>query len=318
MRAVRKVTTDAELLSLAATGAGFVIDPFGRRWHTANCQSVSRMTARQPKWFASDRAAVDEFLRQRHERYRTAEPILACPRCGEGRAGSAVTARATTPPAPELASGPTRAPVLRRIPDGFEVWADEHVRNESRSGSPAGVLRRLIGDEIRALPEPAGRVLHAAYAGWRRLGTDVENLLFNNVDQGLSLFAGPGRLGVRFEDLGDRVPPDPDGSAWRCFYRYRLAGPGEPFGAVWPGDLVCRVPEVVVPDGGARFAARVWFAVCSARVRSGEKSGGLLAAGPYVLRMRVRGLNPARSVKGLVDGASAAMQRDEPGGWARR
>jgi hypothetical protein len=140
----------------------------------------------------------------------------------------------------------------------------------------------------------------------------VENLLFNNIDQGLSLFAGPGRLGVRFEDLGGRVPPGPVGSAWRCFYRYRLAGAGEPFEAVWPGDLVCRVPEVVVPDGAARFAARVWFAVCAARVRSGERAGHL-AAGPYVLRMRVRGLNPARCVKGLVDGASAAMQRDDPG-----
>ncbi|MHB1819882.1 MAG: hypothetical protein ACYCO9_17855 [Streptosporangiaceae bacterium] len=205
-----------------------------------------------------------------------------------------------------------RAPVIRRTPDGFGVWADEYVRNEARAGSPAGVLRRLIGDGIRGLPGSGDRMLHAAYAGWRWSGTDVENLLFNNIDQGLSLFAGPGRAGVRFEDLGEQVPPGPDGSAWRCFYRYRLAGAEEPLDVVLPGDLVCRVPEVVVPDGPARFAARVWFAVCSARLRSGEKAGNL-AAGPYVLRMTVRGLNPASSLKALVDGASAAMQRDEPG-----
>ncbi|MHB1818354.1 MAG: hypothetical protein ACYCO9_10015 [Streptosporangiaceae bacterium] len=69
---------------------------------------------------------------------------------------------------------------------------------------------------------------------------------------------------------------------------------------------------MVVLDGPARFAARVWFAVCSARVRSGEKTGHL-AAGPYLLRRTVRGMHPAAGVKALVDGASAAMQRVEPG-----
>ena len=271
------------------------------------------MTTGEPKWFAQDRAAVDEFLRRREERYATAKPIRPCTRCFGADSAAAGEASAPALAAREAAgAAEVRAPVIRRIPDGFEVRADEYVPNEPRADSPARVLRRLIGDEVRGLPGPRGRVLQAAYAGWRWAGTDVENLLFNNIDQGLSLFAGPGRLGVRFEDLGDRVPPGPDGSAWRCFYRYRLAGPGEPFDAVRPGELVCRVPEVVVPDGPARFAARVWLAVCSARVRSGVACARPLA-GPYVLRMTVRGLHPARTVKTLVDGASAAMQRDEPG-----
>jgi hypothetical protein len=98
-----------------------------------------------------------------------------------------------------------RDPVIRRADSGFEVWADEYVPNQPSAVSTAR-LRRLIADELRALPAPDGRVLHAGYGGWRWHGTDVENLLFNNIDQGLSLFHKPGRAGVRFEDFGLTVP----------------------------------------------------------------------------------------------------------------
>jgi hypothetical protein len=99
-----------------------------------------------------------------------------------------------------------RDPFIRRVGSGFEVWADEYVPNQPGAASTARALRGLIADEIRVLPAPEGRVLRAGYGGWRWHGTDVENLLFNNIDQGLSLFRKPGRAAVGFEDLGLTVP----------------------------------------------------------------------------------------------------------------
>ncbi|MGH3222501.1 MAG: hypothetical protein ACRDPY_28040 [Streptosporangiaceae bacterium] len=131
------------------------------------------------------------------------------------------------------------------------MWADEYVRNDSAADSAAGQLRRLIASEVRGLPEPAGRVLHAGYCGRRWRGTDVENLLFNNIDQTLALFRAPVGLGVRFEDLGLTAPPAPDGTSWPSFYSYRLAQPGGPFTAVRAGNLICRIPEAIVPDDPA-------------------------------------------------------------------
>ena len=54
---------------------------------------------------------------------------------------------------------------VRRSDSGFEVWADEYVRNESAATSAAGLLRRRIAAEVRSLPAPADCVLHAGYGG---------------------------------------------------------------------------------------------------------------------------------------------------------
>jgi hypothetical protein len=53
----RKIASDSELQEIAAAGAGFVIDPFNRRWHAAACPRVAVMTAGQPKWHARTAAA---------------------------------------------------------------------------------------------------------------------------------------------------------------------------------------------------------------------------------------------------------------------
>jgi hypothetical protein len=194
---------------------------------------------------------------------------------------------------------------------GFEVWADEYVRNDSAADSAAGHLRRLINGELRGLPESAGRLLHAAYGGQRRRGTDVENLLFNNIDQTAGVFRAPGGLGVRFEYRGLTVPLAPDGTSWPSFYSYRLAQPGDPFAAVRPGQLICRIPEAIVLDGPARPAARIWLAVRRARPRPG--TGVPREDGGFLLRIAVHHLQPALSIKAVVDGVTAAMQRDDPG-----
>lgn len=176
-----------------------------------------------------------------------------------------------------------RDPFIRRTGSGFEVWADEYVPNQPGAASTAKALRSLITDEVRALPGPGGRLLHAGYGGWRWHGTDVENLLFNNIDQGLSLFRKPAKAGVRFEDWGLMVPPAPDGTSWKSFYSYRLAPAGASFAAVRQGPLVCRVSGAVVPDGPVRLAAaRVWLAVrrlAAARSRHADGDRQFPAAG---------------------------------------
>jgi len=205
-----------------------------------------------------------------------------------------------------------RDPFLRRAGSGFAVWADEYVPNQPSAASTARVLRGLIAEEIRVLPAPEGRVLHAGYGGWRWHGTDVENLLFNNIDQGLSLFRKPGRAGVRFEDLGLTVPPAPDGITRRSFYSYRLAQPGTAFTGVQQGRLICRVRGAIVPDGLMRLAAaRVWLAV--RRAEPLPAPGGPVEDGSFLLRIALHQLEPARYIKAAVDGVTAAMQSDEPG-----
>jgi hypothetical protein len=134
----------------------------------------------------------------------------------------------------------------------------------------------------------------------------VENLLFNNIDQTLSLFQIAARAGVRFEDLGNQTRPAPDGAARLAYYAYRLADRGAAFTAVECDRLVCRVSDVVVPEGPARMAARVWLAVRRARE---HLTTGTLASRPYILRVSTHGLSPATSVKAVVDGVSGAMQR---------
>jgi len=300
METAWKIGTAGQLSEIAARGAGFVIDPLNRRWHAATCTRVRGMTVGEPKWFALTPVARDGFLRQRLARYPAAKPIQACPDCG-GR------------PAPthgEVAASDQRCAVVERMENGFRLWADEYVRNESTAASSAGRLRRRIADEIRALPKLDGRMLHAGYAGPRAHGTDVENLLFNNIDQGLALFRVPGRGGVVFEDLGPVTPTPPDGTSRRTFYRYVLADPGEPLTTVHANHLICRVRPVIVPDGPKELAAaRIWLAIRRARPVPGP--GGPLEHANFLLRAFVQGLEPAAGLKAIVDGATAAMQRDD-------
>lgn len=196
-----------------------------------------------------------------------------------------------------------RDPLLRRGDRVFEVWADGYVRNESPSRSPEGALRRLLTEALRRIPFEDGCLLSAAYGGERWPGTDAENLLFNNLDQTLSTFSRLGRDGVRFIDLGPTPPPAPEGSGWSSYYRFAAAASGSEIEAEL-GRLICRVPEVVVPVGDARLAARILVGVRQARPAQFTPAPGE----PYVLRVRAGGLNAATHVKAVVDGVSAALQ----------
>lgn len=312
MDAARKIASQSELRAIAIAGQGFIADPFNRFWHLATCPQILNMTVGQPKWFAPTRDSLDAYLKQRLAQHSTANPLLACKACvgyGNRLSSARGVARSTSQRTP-TADPHLRPPFTRRMESGFQVWADECVRNESGPASTAGALRRLIAAEIRALPKPAGRILRAGYAGARSDATDVENLLFNNIDQALRLFRAGGHFGVSFEDLGLKVPPAPDDTSRHSFYSYALERAGSPFATVDEDRLLCRVPDVIVQDGHARLAARVWLAVRQARAR--ENHGPTHDEGDYLLRIVLSGLDVPASFKSVVDGASAAMQRDAP------
>jgi hypothetical protein len=306
---IRKIASDGELREIAAARAGFIIDPFNRRWHAAACPRVAATTAGQPTWHAGTADAREAFLEQRLARHATARPVLPCSACSGKAAALQAPPRVVSQPARTGAE--LRDPLIRHSDSGFEVWADRYVRNDSAAGSVAGLLRRLIASEVRSLPAPTGRVLHAGYGGRRRTGTDVENLLFNNVDQTLELFSRPGSAGIRFEDLGVAVPSAPDGTPRQSYYSYRLAQAGAGFAEVEPGRLICRIPWTAVPDGPARLAARIWLA--ARRARPLPPIGVPAEHDSFLLRITVCQMNPAVSIKAIVDGATAAMQRDDPG-----
>jgi hypothetical protein len=80
----RRIDSNEELGEIAAVGAGFIIDPFNRRWHVATCPHVQKMTIGQPKWFAATAAAVGDYLQDRLARYPTAKLILTCKTCHGG------------------------------------------------------------------------------------------------------------------------------------------------------------------------------------------------------------------------------------------
>ncbi len=65
-----------------------------------------------------------------------------------------------------------------------------------------------------------------------------------------------------------------------------------------------------MPEGPARPAARIWLAVRRARPLPGTGVPG--EDGGFPLRIAVHQLEPALSIKAVVDGATAAMQRDDP------
>ena len=233
----RRVSSDGELRAIAAAGAGFVIDPFNRRWHHASCPRIAAMADSEPKHFAETSVGLEAFLAQRAAAHGTALPIQPCRRCAGG--ASAIGA-ALIPGAgadrPVVAGRDQFCCLIRvvgsavrqtwlKVAAGFEVWSTDYVPYQVRTGSNAARLRQVISDAIRELPAPRGRILSAAYAGPRLAGTDVENLLIYNINQGFSAFAA----GVRFEDLGTYAPPDPDGAGRIYYYRYRLDSPGGPF-----------------------------------------------------------------------------------------
>lgn len=305
---MRRIITDTD--TLHGLSVGFVYNPFDKRLHKADCRWIGQMraSASAPKWHFARLHDAEGFLAAHEDRHGGRPWRLAA--CCLGRRGPPARPAATGTTARDRAGGGDQGESLvRRFADGFEVWSDEYVRNESRATASSGELRRLIAHELRRLRPSDRRLLHAAYAGERWPGSDVENLLFNNIDQTLNLFAAVGRHGVRFEDLGETTAKAPDGAVRLSYYTYRRARPEDPFLGLELGERLAVIDSGEIPRVPARLAARIWLATRRARPGSSTRSAAML---PYSLRVVVGGLSPATDLKALIDGATAAMQRSTP------
>jgi hypothetical protein len=261
------------------------------------------MTVGEPKWFASDRAALDEYLKTRHAKYATAKPIESCPHCAGSSSGRRILETSgphiQVPIAPSSQAAATRHslvyPTAARIKFGPKEGTDEHaVRADLRAHLGRLVLRQ-------------GEKLHAVFAGPIPVNSDVENYLLYNIFDSTT-----NRLllhGVRFE-------LHPAARVAGVEYRYASAPLTGRFvhwesglvAAEWPG-------RAIVPGNVESLLSRVWWTLRRA------SPGTLRFLPPQALfcatiRVMLPAAELARiarpdSIKRLIDGLVSAFQYHE-------
>lgn len=166
--------------------------------------------------------------------------------------------------------------------------------------------REGLRSALSSLTASEGELLAALYSGPRPPNSDVENILFYNVDPGGASFVAASTRGVRFEL--DSQPTD----QVMCEYRYRLVGIEEPL-ATW--ELGRRLARFAGADLG-RFVgehrlAQVWMAVRNAADMA--HSSRPLTEGPFAVFLEL-GVPPGAGtgvrpelLKSVVDGVVCAF-----------
>ena len=219
-------------------GAGFVVDPFNRRWHRTRCPRVRAMTTGERKWYGATREDVDRFMADRLSRYATARPIDPCPACRPD--GSPDPAPSQPTDTGRVARTPAQSVLrVRATARGFVASSPERVPFEPRPNSPGAHARSELRQRLRALRPGEGELLHAVLAGRIPANSDVENYLIYNVFDGPSTAALA--RGVRFE-LDDSRPTD------EFEYRYEIAASGAPFRHWRQGAGAVSWPAVQLPE----------------------------------------------------------------------
>ena len=286
---MRPILDEADLTAVHSAGRGLVHNPKGQILHVADCPQVSRMGPKGKLFFESLEEA-DAYLsgdvRRRWSR---------CPTCLAGERSTAARAPASAAPVSEAAA----PAAVRSLTNGFEVVADRPVPFEPRTDEQRA-LRSQLRESLRTLAAGDGQVLHARLAGSLAPGTDVENVLLYNVDQGGASLVGATRAGIRFEV--DREPM-PRGVR----YRYGLA----PADAGFESWRIGRELAAIRPCAlGSRLrCSTAWWAlkagdadVSNSALRPGERFAVLLdVEGPGVA------LRP-EALKVLIDATVCSLQ----------
>jgi hypothetical protein len=192
------------------------------------------------------------------------------------------------------------------------AWTDDDVRNETRANSPGGRLRSKLCAWLRTHRPPDGQLLEATYGGARRNDADVENLLFNNIDQEAAAYRAACAHGLRFGWLAPEGTAPPGETARAYHYRYRFVPLDASMPGVRLGECVCRWSKVALDDGfeslpGRRMSTRVWW---SLRNEKAERRAELEPGSTFAVRLVLHGQSgePARALKGSFDGVVAALQ----------
>jgi hypothetical protein len=301
MTDARRIASDTELARVAAAGAGFVIDPFNRRWHRASCARVAAMTTGEAKWFADSEDALRRYREQRLATDASAKPIMPCPACS-ARTPTAVTSQDA--PAPAITSEEALDLTVTPIDRGFVARSSHRVTFGPAKGSPAAEAKAELCRHLAILQPSTGEVLHAVLGGSIPANSDVENQLIYNVFDG----AGSVALarGVRFE-LDDAAP------AAAFEYRYRVAVAGQPFAYWVEDDPVVAWPGLdLAPGSSDRLLARTWWTLSRAKVEFDRRVPGrdrFAVRAELNLPHNDNARLTADRLKQLVDGIVCAFQR---------
>jgi hypothetical protein len=200
---------------------------------------------------------------------------------------------------------------------GVRAWCDEPIPFDGLSDAARG-LRARLRESLASLEPEIDEVLHATFSGRLRPGSDVENVLLYNIDQGQAVFGAATRFGVLFERSERVAPAAPSGRAWACGYEYRLVPyPGSFREWAWAYLLANFANVPIALRGSELSAGAVWKALHDARVPLCEPledpQGGLFCV---VLQLSLPVERPATPdlVKPLLDGVTAAFQTHADGG----
>jgi hypothetical protein len=149
---------------------------------------------------------------------------------------------------------------------GVRAWCDEPIPFDGLSDAARG-LRARLRESLASLEPEIDEVLHATFSGRLRPGSDVENVLLYNIDQGQAVFGAATRFGVLFERSERVAPAAPSGRAWACGYEYRLVPyPGSFREWAWAYLLANFANVPIVVRGSELSAGAVWKALHDARV----------------------------------------------------
>lgn len=193
---------------------------------------------------------------------------------------------------------------------GVRAWADRPIPFDKLSPS-AVEFRRELGAALSQLSPMPDELLHARFTGELRQGSDVENVLFYNVDSGKATFRHATRFGVAFELGVGPAPRAPSGRAWRCCYDYRLThirAVPESWGSAM---TLARIKNVELQSRGAiPTATEVWFSLRRGRADAYERLADPGSRFGVRLVLKVPGELPMTPdlLKPLLDGVTAAFQ----------
>ena len=236
---MRSIRDAADLTAVHGAGEGIVHNRDGQVLHAASCPQAGRMGPKGKLFFDSLEEAAA---------YLSEDPRRHWSRCPTCLADSRAIAATQPVRAEQVREQPSAA--VRAISDGFEMIAGGHVPFEPRTDEQRA-LRAQLREGLRALVAREGWVLHARVAGVLPAGSDIENVLLYNVDQGGGSMAAATAAGIRFEIDSEPFRPG-------VRYRYGLAPRASGFESWRIGRLLAEIGPCMLGSRSLRCSTAWW------------------------------------------------------------
>ena len=193
----------------------------------------------------------------------------------------------------------------------FEAWASRQLDLETKAPDPRGVLRTGIRTYLKNLVGGKGDLLYTTFTALTlKARSDVENVLFTNVDATGSIFRRVASEGVVFE-FAPRDPSGlPEAPPLGCCSSYEMDQPGRPPAAWEEGDVIMQWTRVAVPSlATATRSGPVWWDLRRGTTHTLNHKG---MPAFYSVQMVLHGpremkVNAAAKVKVITDAAVLAL-----------